>query len=78
MFPGMLHWSLLSGVGEFSFCQPRNGPGSGLGEIQPGERVVVVQESGPQRGECFVLERRDCYWAVVGEARPHQRLAELH
>ena len=69
MFAGFLQFSGLSWSPGFPFNdEPRNRPAPDGRSC--GERVVVVQESGPQRGECFVLERRECYWAVVGESHP--------
>jgi hypothetical protein len=33
-----------------------------------GDRVVLVQTSGPAAPECFILERRECYWSLLGAA----------
>ena len=31
--------------------------------------VVVVQTEGPGAHECFILERRECYWSVLGAVK---------
>jgi hypothetical protein len=73
-----MFFSMLQGCGdvEFRFAgdgsnwPESNGMESAARAAGGDERgIVVVHMEGPENGECFVVERRDCYWAVVGEAK---------
>jgi hypothetical protein len=69
---------MLQGCGdlEFGFA----GEGANLPEMEGmdlaakavggDERgIVVVRMAGPGDGECFIVERRDCYWSILGPVK---------
>ena len=42
---------------------------------QGGDELVVVRTCGAWGNECFVLQRRNCYWAILEARPPHRNVA---
>jgi hypothetical protein len=60
----------LGFAGEGSKLPQSNGMELAARAARGDERgIVVVHMEGAENGECFVVERRECYWSVLGEVR---------
>ena len=75
-FATQLAWSPAMFVPVESLVDERGEEGAQPRRSEDGgEEVVVVRTCGAAGSECFVLQRRKCYWAILDVRRPQREVA---